>query len=99
MHLEISVVAVGFAGKQALELALARLLAKPLQRGLCLGKDRLIALGLGELNQLQRILELALDLAVTIDAALEARALAQQRLGSRGLFPQVRVLDERIELG
>jgi hypothetical protein len=99
VHLEIGVVGVGLAREQALELALAGLLAQALQRRLGLGEDRLVALGLRELDQAQRILELALDLAVALDAALEARALAQQRLRRRGLLPEVRVLDERIELG
>ena len=99
MHLEISVVAVGLAGKQALELALAGLRAQALQRRLGLGKDGLVVLGLRELDQAQRVLELALDLAVALDAALQARALAQQRLRRRGLLPEVRVLDEGVELG
>jgi hypothetical protein len=99
VHLEIGVVAVGLAREQALELALCRLLAEPLQRRLGLLEDRLVVLGLGKLDQTERVIELALDLAIALDAALEARALAQQRLRSRGLFPEVRVLDEGIELG
>jgi hypothetical protein len=99
VHLEIGVVAVGLAREQALELALGRLLAEPFQRRLGLLEDRLVVLGLGELDQAQRVLELALDLAVALDAALQARALAQQRLRRRGLLPEVRVLDEGIELG
>jgi hypothetical protein len=99
VHLEIGIVRVGLAREQALELPLAGLLAQPLQRRLCLGKDRLVALSLRELDQAQRILELTLDLAIAPDAALEARALAQQRLRRRGLFPELRVLDEGVELG
>jgi hypothetical protein len=99
VHLEVGVVGVGLAREQALELALAGLLAQPLQRRLGLGEDRLVALGLRELDQAERVLELALDLAVALDAALEARALAQQRLRRRGLLPEARVLDERVELG
>jgi hypothetical protein len=99
VHLEIGVVAVRLAREQALELALCRLLAEPLQRRLGLLEDRLVVLGLGELDQAQCVLELALDLAITLDSALEARALTQQRLRRRGLLPEVRVLDEGIELG
>jgi len=58
-----------------------------------------VVLGLCELDQAQRVLELALDLAVAVDAALEPRTLAQQRLRGCGLLPEVRVLDEGIELG
>jgi hypothetical protein len=99
VHLEIGVVGVGLAREQALELALAGLLAQALERRLGFGEDRLVALGLRELDQPQRVLELALDLAVALDAALQPRALAQQRLRRRGLLPEVRVLDEGVELG
>ena len=99
MHLEIGVVAVRLAREQALELALAGLLSEPLEGGLGLREDRLVILGLRELDQPQRVLELALDLAVTLYAALEARALAQQGLRRCGLLPEVRVLDQGIELG
>jgi hypothetical protein len=99
VHLEIGVVGVGLAREQALELALAGLIAQALERRLGLGEDRLVALGLRELDQAQRVLELVLDLAVALDAALQPRALAQQRLRRRGLLPEVRVLDEGVELG
>ena len=98
MHLEIGVVGVRLAREQALELALAGLGAQALERRLGLGEDRLVALGLRELDQAQRVLELALDLAVALDAALQPRALAQQRLRRRGLLPKVRVLNEGVEL-
>jgi len=99
VHLEIGVVGIGLAREQALELALAGLLAQALQRRVGLGEDGLVVLGLRELDQAQRVLELALDLAIALDAALEARALAQQRLRRRGLLPEVRILDESVELG
>ena len=99
MHLDVGVVGVGLAREQALELALAGLLAEPLQRPLGLSEDRLVVLGLRELDQAQRVLELALDLAIALDTALETRALAQQTLRRRGLIPELRVLDEGIELG
>jgi len=99
VHLEIGVVGVGLAREQALELALAGFLAQALERRLGLREDRQVALGLRELDQPQRVLELTLDLAIALDAALQPRALAQQRLRSRGLLPEVRVLDEGVELG
>jgi hypothetical protein len=99
VHLQIGVIGVGFAREQALELSLTGLLAQPLQRRLGLGQDRLVPLGLREFDQSQRILELALDPTITLDPPLEARALAQQRLRRRGLLPEVRVLDEGVELG
>ena len=99
MHLQIGVVGIGLAREQALELALAGFRAQAVERRLGLGEDRLVALGLRELDQAQRVLELALDLAIALDAALEPRALAQQALRRRGLIPEVRILDERVELG
>jgi hypothetical protein len=99
VHLEIGVVGVGLAREQALELALAGFLAQALERRLGLREDRLVALGLRKLDQAQRVLELTLDLAIALDAALQPRALAQQRLRRRGLLPEVRVLDEGVELG
>ena len=98
MDLEVGVAGVGLARKQALELAFARLLAQPLQRRLGLQEDRLVALGFRELDQPQRVLELALDRAVGIDPALEPAALAQQRLSFGGLFPEFRVFGESIQL-
>jgi hypothetical protein len=99
VHLEVGVVTVGFAREQALELALAGLLAQPLQRRLGVGDHRVVVLGLGELDQPERVLEVTLDLAIALDAALEARPLTQQRLGRRGFLPEIWVLDEGIELG
>jgi len=99
VHLDVSIVRIRLAREQALKLALAGLLAEPLQRPLGLGEDRLVALGLGELDQAQRVLELALDLAIALNSALQTRALAQQALRRRGLIPEFRVLDEGIELG
>jgi len=99
VHLEIGVVGIGLAREQALELALAGLLAQALQRRVGLGEDGLVVLGLRELDQAQRVLELALDLAIALDAALEARALAQQLLRLRGLLPETGVLDEGVEFG
>ena len=98
MNLEIGVARVGLAGQQALELALTRLLAQPLQRRLGFREDRLVALGLRELDQSERIFELALDRAVGADAALEPAALAQQRLRLRRLLPKFRILGESVEL-
>jgi hypothetical protein len=99
VHLEIGVVGIGLAREQALELALAGLRAQALERRLGLREDRLVALGLRKLDQAQRVLELTLDLAIALDAALQPRTLAQQPLRGRGLIPEFRVLDERVELG
>jgi len=98
MDLEISVARIGLAREQALELSLPRLLPEPLECRLGLREDRLIALGLRKLDQPERVLELALDRAVGIDSTLEPAALAQQSLRLRGLFPELRIFGESVQL-
>jgi hypothetical protein len=92
VDLEIAVIGVGLAGEQAFELATRRLGAQPLERRLGLGDDAGFALGLAELDQLDRLANLALDPPVAADRLIEAGALAQQLLGARGILPQPRVL-------
>src|SRR3546814_17383235 len=55
MHLEIAVVAVGLAGQQAFDLHRLGLRADRLQVLLGLDDDRLVALGVAELDQHQRL--------------------------------------------
>jgi hypothetical protein len=99
MDLEVAVAGIRLAGEQAFELALAGLLAQPLQRRLGLGEDRLVAFGFRELDQAQRVVELALDRAIAPDAALKPAALAQQLLRLLGLAPELGVFGERVQLG
>ena len=98
MDLEITVIGVGFARQQALELALGDFGAELLQVGLGLGDDGLVALGLAELDEAELIVELALDAAVAGDRVVELGALTQQRLRRLGLVPELRVLGLGVQL-
>ena len=99
MHFEIAVIGVGLARQQALDLAPLRLLAQPVERRLGVGDDRLVALGLAELDQLDRVVDLALDAAIAVDRLFEPGALAQQLLRRGRVVPQLRVLGLGVQLG
>ncbi len=58
----------------------------------------LVALGVGQLGELDRVGELALQLLHPADLVGQARALAHQRLGRVGVVPEGRVLDPRVQL-
>jgi hypothetical protein len=87
MDLEIAIVAVGLARQQTFELAPRRLGAQFFERRLGLVYDLGLALGLAELDQRQRVVDLALDAAVAGDRLIEPGALAQQFLGGGGVVP------------
>ena len=99
MNLEIAIVGVGLARQQAFEFAPGRLGAQPFERCLGLGDDAGLALGFAKLDQLERLLDLALDPAVAADRLVEPGALTQQLLRARGILPQAGVLGLRIQLG
>jgi len=99
MDLEVAVVGVGLARQQAFELASRGLGAQPLERRLGLGDDTGFALGLAELDQLDRLLDLALDPPVAADRLVEPGAFTQQPLRARRIVPQVLILGLRVQLG
>ena len=98
MDLEIAVIAVGLAGKQAFELALGNLDAQNLELRLGLGDDCGVALRFAELDEAELVLELALDQAIATDRAIKLVALTQQRLRRRRILPQIGVLRLGVEL-
>ena len=99
MDLEIAIVGVGLARQQAFELAPRRLGAQSLERRLGLGDDAGFALGFAELDQLDRLVDLALDPPVAADRLVEPGALTQQLLRTLGIVPQVLILGLRVQLG
>jgi len=99
MDLEIAIVGVGLARQQAFELAPRRLGTQPLQRRLGLGDDAGLTLGLAELDQLDRLVDLTLDPPVAADRLVEPGTLAQQPLRTRGIVPQVLILGLCVQLG
>ena len=68
------------------------------ERGDAFVDHRLVALGLGHLDQLDGVVELALDRARRGDRLVEPAALAHHLLRGLGIVPQRRVLDARVEL-
>src|SRR5207248_10095642 len=58
-----------------------------------------IALGAAELDQLDRVIDLAFDAAVALDRALLAGALAQQGLRRGRIIPQLGVFRLGVQLG
>jgi len=99
MDFEITVVAIGFARQQALDLALPRLFAQLSEVGLRLRDDRRVPLGIAELDQLERVVDLALDPAVPLDRAFQPGAFAQQRLRRGRVIPELRVFRLGVQLG
>jgi hypothetical protein len=99
MDFEITVIGVGFARQQALELASRSLRAQLFERRLGLGDDCRFALGLAKLDQLTGLFDLALDPPVAANRLVEAGALAQQLLRRSGIVPQLRILGLRVQLG
>ena len=93
MDFEIAVVAVGFTRQQAFELAAGCLGPQLIERALGFGDDARIALGLAQLDQFERFVDLALDPAVAGYRVVEPGAFAQQLLRRSGVVPQARVLD------
>ena len=91
MDLEVAVVGVGLARQQAFELAPRRLGTQPLQRRLGLGDDAGLTLGLAELDQLDRLVDLTLDPPVAADRLVEPGAFPQDLLRGCGVIPQPRV--------
>jgi len=99
VDLEIAVVAVGLARQQTFELATRRLGPQPLECGFGLGDDAGFAFCFAELDQLDRLVDLALDPPVAADRLVEPGAFTQQPLRARGIVPQVLILGLRVQLG
>jgi hypothetical protein len=99
LDLEVAVIGVGLAREEAFELALRRLVPQRLERLLRLLDDRLVALRLAELDEAERVVDLALDAAVALDRTVETVALAQRLLRLLGVVPEVRVLRRGVQLG
>jgi hypothetical protein len=98
MDLEIAVIGIGLAREQALELALGDLDTQLLEIGLGLGDDALIALGLAKLDEAELVIELLLDPLIAVDGVVELVALAQRRLRSLRLVPELGVLGLGVQL-
>jgi hypothetical protein len=87
MDFEIAIVAVGLARQQAFELSPGCLGAELSERGLGLGDDLRLALGLAKLDQFKGVVDLALDPPIAADCLVQPGALAQQLLRRGWVIP------------
>ena len=94
----IGVVAVGLAREQRLHLLSARLRGELLEARLALVDGGLVVLGFAQLDQGDRIIELALELLVAADGALERLALAHQLLRRLRVAPEVGILRALVQV-
>ena len=99
VHLQVGVVAVGLAGEQRLHLLAARVGRKLAQGGLALLDGGVVVLGLAQLDQGDGVVEVALELDVGVDRALQRLALAHDLLGGLRAAPQPGVLGALVQLG
>ena len=98
MDLEVAVIGVGLAGEQAFQLLLGGQRRDPGELGLGIGQGPLIVLRLRQLDQADRVVEPALDLADVAERLLELGALAHQRLRLGRVVPERRILGAPVQL-
>jgi hypothetical protein len=98
MYFQITIIAVGFAGQQALQLPSGRFPAKTLECRLGFGDHRSFALSLAELDQLECFRDILFDPLIAADRLIERGAFAQQLLCRFGIVPETRILRLSIQL-
>ena len=98
MNFEVGVVGVGLTGEERLDLVGVGPLGEPGEAVEPVGHDRIVTLGLAELDELDRVGHLRGDLVDGADRAFEPAPLAHDVLGVLGIVPQRRVLDAGVEL-
>ena len=95
---DIGAVGVGLAGEQGGDLVALGALGEVGEAADAVIDQGLVALALGELDQFDRVGELALDRARRGDRLLEPAAFAHNLLRRLGIVPQRRILDHGVEL-
>jgi hypothetical protein len=98
MDFEEAIEPVSLAGEQRLQLQLLRPFGQLRQRGLGVGQDRLITLGLGQFDQLGIVAQARFEGFVVADLALQLGALAHHPLRLGRIAPQLRRFGERVQL-
>jgi hypothetical protein len=99
VDLEIAIVAVGLAGEEAFELALRGFGAQSVERRLSFLDDAVIALGLAQFDELDRVGVILLDAFVAADEVVEPAALAGELLRRLRIIPECGVFSLRVQLG
>ena len=98
MYLEITIVGISLAGQQRFQLFLLASRADTLERGLGLGDDILLALGLSHLDKVQGLVEFLGEAIYIGDGFFKLGALPQQFLSALLIVPEIRVAGERVQL-
>ncbi len=99
MHLEVTVVGVGLAREQRLQLAACNFVLQLAQCGFTLGDDGLVLFALTELDERGLIVKLALDVRDRGQLILQPRALLHHALSPRGIVPEIGILGLLVQLG
>ena len=85
------------ARQQTFDAPPHRPIANRRERGLGLGKDRFVALGIRQLDQLEGVGKLAFERDIVGKGLLQPGALAHEPLSGLGIVPKLGILDTRIQ--
>ena len=85
--------------EHALEFEALDFLARRVHVAADLGDRRLVLLGLGQLEQVGRVVEAAVDALELAHHRLELGALPAERLGARRVLPDLGILQRLLDLG
>ncbi len=99
MDLEIAIVAVRLARKEAFELLPPRFGFEPVERVLGLGDDSFVRFAFGKCDQLESIVELIFEMPIPLYGLRQPRALFEDLLRLCRIVPKTRVRGFPIEFG
>ena len=99
MDFDISVVAIGFARQQRLELAALAFGLQAFEKIDAFLFGRRIAFHFAEFDQRHRVVEIALDFGERADAVFQHGALAHEFLRGLGIVPEVGVFGFGVQFG
>jgi hypothetical protein len=99
VDLDVAIVAVGLARKEAFEFAFGSFAAQRRKCRLGILDDAFVVLGLTQLDKLDRIAVVLLDTLIAFDQVFESGSLAGNLLRFFRIVPEVRVLDFFVQFG
>jgi hypothetical protein len=98
MDLKIAVIGIRFARQQGFKLFLLANLADALESRFGFGDDLVLAFGLAELDQLERLRDTIGESLNVGDRLFKLRALTQEILRTLLIVPEIGVPGERVQL-
>ncbi len=98
MNFEKAVVRIGFAGKQAFELQLGKLLFQLAKRVLGFLVSLLVTLFFREFCEFDIVGKCLLERMLTLDRLGQAITFFHQRLGFVGVVPEIRIFGALVQL-